>query len=469
MVFSSYKFIFLFLLPVLLIYSLLKKTKRASLVKIFLVLSSVVFYSWGQVRFLPVFLITMTVGYFLAAGISKSSKKPLRIFMLVLGIAEGLGVLFYYKYLNFTLYSFNRFLGTDFVLSQVILPLGISFYTFQIITYLVDVYRKEAPLCRFENYLLYITFFPQLVVGPIVRHRDFLPQLTDENILKTDEVSVSRGIVLFSVGCAKKILIANPLIDFAYTYYTTDSNSPLLAWGATIAFTFAYYFDFSGYSDMAVGLGNFFNIKLPFNFNSPYKSRNMADFWRRWNISVSTFFDDYVFRSVFRFGDGKVRLVAATFITFFLSGIWHGAGWNYILWGIANGILVAIVHLATLYRIKLPSFLSYFLTGACVLLTRVLFDSSSFTEIKKTYSLMFSFEWGSFSSFWQSLTLFVGENLEVCIIMLLSAIICFFFKNTKQISENYTPSYKWALLSAFLLCLSLANMTEVSRFLYFNF
>ncbi len=465
MIFSSYKFIFFFLPSVAAGYAVLKGLKKPLILKLWLVAASLVFYSWGQLSFLPVFLTALFSNYLFIKIIDSSKKKWVRVLFLVLGILEGLGVLFYYKYYNFTLYSFNRFAGTDFILKNIILPLGISFYTFQIMTYLIDVYRKEAQTSSLIDYLVYITFFPQLVVGPIVRHSQFLPQLEDEKVLSRNHEGVSLGIVLFSIGCAKKILIANPLINYALTYYGAEGGTPLQAWLATFAYTFAYYFDFSGYGDMALGLGRFFNVKLPFNFNSPYKARNMADFWRRWNISVSSFFDDYVFRNIFHFGDRRIKLVFATLVTFLVSGIWHGAGWNYILWGVVNGILVAIVNLATLHRIKLPSIVAYPLTAVCIIFTRVLFDSASFTEIKKTFSLMFSLSRETLFSLPQ----FVFENLETVLLILLSALICWGFKNTREISENFTLSYKWALVSSLLLVLSLMGMGEVSRFLYFNF
>ncbi len=462
MVFSSYIFIFGFLPVVWAVWAVLRWLKKETAVKIWLIVSSCVFYSWGQPKFLPVFLFALISNYAFMLGIKKSKTRVAQTVFMLLGILEGLGVLFVFKYLNFTLYSFNRFFGCDFVLKEIILPLGISFYTFQIMTYLIDVWRKKAELSPFLDYLCYVTFFPQLVVGPIVRHNEFIPQLTRENLLKHDPKAMSLGILTFSIGCAKKVLIANPLINFALTYYTQDGGDTTHAWCATLAYTFAYYFDFSGYGDMALGLGHFFNIKLPYNFNSPYKARNMADFWRRWNITVSSFFDDYVFRNVFRFGDRSIKLIFATLITFLVSGIWHGAGWNYILWGVANGILVSAVNLITVRGIRFPSFIAYPLTAICIVLTRVLFDSSSFTEIKKTYSLMFSFDFSGASEF-------LSNNLEAIILIIIGAVICFFFKNTKEIAENYRMSYKWAVISAVLLALSLFNMSQVSRFLYFDF
>lgn len=465
MIFSSYKFIFGFLPIVWIVWAILKKTKNTTLIKLWLILSSCVFYAWGQPKFLPVFLFALFSNYFFIVLINKSKNKLIRVFFLLLGIVEGLGVLFYFKYLNFAIYSINRFAGTDFALRNIILPLGISFYTFQIMTYLIDVWSDRAPVHNLLDYLTYITFFPQLVVGPIVRHGEFIPQLNRQNLLKTDSSQMSLGIVLFSIGCAKKILIADPLINFALEYYGQSGGTSLSAWFATFAYTFAYYFDFSGYGDMALGLGRFFNINLPFNFNSPYKARNMADFWRRWNITVSSFFDDYVFRNIFRFGDRRIKLVFATIITFLVSGIWHGAGWNYILWGITNGIFVAVVNLATVSRIRLPSFIAYPLTSVCIIFSRVLFDSSSFTEIKKTLSLMLSA--GSVTL--SELLTYISQNAEYIVLILTGAVICFFFKSTKEIADGYKPSLKWAIISAILLTVSVLNMSQVSRFLYFNF
>ncbi len=464
MIFSSYKFIFLFLPVVFIGYILLKKTKNDTARKLWLVISSLVFYSWGQVKFLPVFLFSLFSNYLFIKAIHTAKRKAVRIMFLVLGIAEGLSVLFYFKYFNFALSTVNTLAHTDFTLKNIILPLGISFYTFQIMTYLIDVFRKTATVSSLLDYLVYITFFPQLIVGPVVRHDEFLPQLEKDNFSKA-KGDFPRALLLFSIGCAKKILVADPLIEFALTYYGTASANPIHAWFATIAYTLAYYFDFSGYGDMALGLGKAFGINLPFNFNSPYKARNMADFWRRWNISVSKFFDDYVFRNVFTFGDRKAKLVFATILTFTLSGLWHGAGWNYVLWGIANGILVSCVNILTLHRIKLPSIVAFPLTSISILLTRVLFDSQSLSEIVKTYRLMFS----PIGEIFSQIPNFISDNFSHICLMALGCIICIFFKNTKEMCENFRPTLKTALWCALLLTLSLSRMGEVSRFLYFNF
>ena len=464
MIFSSYKFIFLFLPIVLIGYLLLKKTKNAPLVKLWLVISSLVFYSWGQVEFLPVFVFSLLSNYLFIKIIDKAKRKSVRVLFLILGVVESLSVLLYFKYFNFALSTVNTLAHTDFTLKNIILPLGISFYTFQIMTYLIDVFRKTAEVRPLLDYLVYITFFPQLIVGPIVRHDEFLPQLENDAFLHS-KPDFARAILLFSIGCGKKILIADPLIEFALTYYGTPSASPIHAWTATIAYTLAYYFDFSGYGDMALGLGKAFGIDLPFNFNSPYKSRNMADFWRRWNISVSKFFDDYVFRSVFTFGDRQLKLVFATILTFTLSGLWHGAGWNFVLWGVVNGILVSLVNLLTVHRIKFPSIIAFPLTSISILLTRVLFDSSGISEIVKTYRLMFS----PIGEIFSQIPSFVSDNARYICLIILGSIICLFFKNTKEMCENFCPTLKTALWCALILALSLSRMGEVSRFLYFNF
>ncbi|HEX9063068.1 MAG TPA: MBOAT family O-acyltransferase, partial [Clostridia bacterium] len=303
-------------------------------------------------------------------------------------------------------------------------------------------------------------------------HKDIITQLEDKDTYTFKPDSLIKGIFLFSIGCAKKILIADPLISFAQSFYGTSGAGGFFeAWAAVLAYTFAYYFDFSGYGDMAVGLGQMFNIKLPFNFDSPYKARNFAEFWRKWNITLSLFLNEYVFKLIYRFGDRAGKLVLATFVTFLASGIWHGAGWHYIFWGIVNGIFVCMAYLMTLNYKKMPFPVAWTLTFAGSVLVRVLFDSNSMIQAFNVYKSMFNVKM-AFSNtglFFSNGLSFIGANKEIILLLAIAAFITFGFKNTREMSEDFKPSLKYAAFAAVLLTLSLFRMGTVANFLYFQF
>lgn len=433
------------------------------------------FYAWGDPRFAPVLGITVVFNYLVAEGIKRCrapKNKVGAVFLLVLAVVENLGLLFYFKYVNFFLYNINYLAGTDYFIANIILPLGISFYTFQILSYVVEVFRGETEDFTFTEFCLFVTFFPQLIVGPVVRHNEFLPQIQAEGVNRLNKANILLGIVLFSIGCAKKIILADPLILHAQTFYNVLGNGDFFqAWGAVFAYTFAYYFDFSGYIDMALGLGLFFNIKLPINFNSPYKARNFSDFWQRWNITISRFFEDYIFHNIFHFGNGFGRLILATMATFLVSGIWHGAGWHFIFWGLANGVLVVCAYVMRLKGKEMPFFWAWALTFFFTLLVRVLFDSNNMTQAIAVYKTMFDLGalFSDPSAFWSAGLSYLKDNVTVMVLMAVSAVICFFAKNSNEIARDFSPKWQYAVFAGVLLTISLFHMTGVSQFLYFQF
>ena len=252
---------------------------------------------------------------------------------MCIAVVWNIGLLIYFKYSNFLIDNINFVLRTKIPELSVILPIGISFFTFHILAYVITYYREECELASLVDFAVFITFFPQLIVGPVVNEDEIFPQIAGSRLLLFDKVNICRGIILFSYGCAKKVLLANPMIDYATMFYggnVTDA-SVIQAWMGVLSYTLAYYFDFSGYIDMARGLGCLFGVNLPINFDSPYKARDFGDFWRRWNITISRFFNEYIFHNVFHFGDGLFKMCIAVLATFFVSGVWHGAGWHYIL------------------------------------------------------------------------------------------------------------------------------------------
>lgn len=468
MIFSSYKFIFAFFPVVYLVYNILRKAQKPALMKGWLVLASLFFYGFGDYRFFSILLFTAIFNFVISAllQLKHNNYKAFRIFLLIVALAENLGLLFYFKYRNFFFENINLAFGTDFTIKNIILPLGISFYTFQLISYILDSYKREAKGYKFIDYMVFVTFFPQLIVGPVVSHDQIIPQLTKENLSKIDSKNIMLGILLFAIGCFKKTVIADPLITHAANFYNASEVSGTVnAWSAVISYTFAYYFDFSGYIDMALGLGRLFNIELPQNFNSPYKARNFADFWRRWNMTVSGFLNDKVFRNIFHFGDGVVKLIVATIITFIVSGLWHGAGWHYIWWGVANGVLVCFANVMTLHRKKLPFPLAWALTFFFSMLVRVLFDALSTTQALEIYKVMFT----PAPDIWLQLSEYASANGGIIVLIILSAIITFGFKNTNEIAESFEPNTRYACLAAALMAISLFSMGQVSNFLYFQF
>lgn len=469
MIFSSYRFIFLFLPVTLAGGALLRRTGRPVWEKLWLAAASLAFYGIGQPDFFFGFVALVLNNYYLGEGIARGERKAVRIALLTLTVVWDIGALFYFKYLNFFLESVNLLFRTGFSLYNILLPLGISFFTFQMLAYVIDVYKDGKTAATLLDYVLFVTFFPQLIVGPVVKREELLPQIEGESLLRYDPLNVCRGAMLFSAGCAKKILLADPLIAYASSFYGGDVGQASLAaaWAGVLAYTFAYYFDFSGYIDMARGIGYLFGVELPINFDSPYKARNFADFWRRWNMTISRFFSESIFGTIFHFGDGIIKLIIATLATFLVSGLWHGADWHYLAWGVVNGLLVCCANIMTLYRKSLPKALAVGLTFFGSVLVRVLFDCNGMTQAMQIYRKLFTAEpWNAFLT---GLGKLAAENWYALLLLAVGAVICFCCKNTNEISKRTSFGKRDAVYAAIMLMLSIFNMSQVSGFLYFNF
>lgn len=339
MIFNSYVFIFLFF-PLCLFgyYALIyRKKKRAA--QCFLLLMSFWFYGYFQVNYLLIMLFSIAVNYCFHRLLSKRPSGKL----LFLAVAVNLGVLFYFKYFDFMIENINMLTGSSFALRHVLLPLGISFFTFQQIGFVVDTYRGEVKDCGLLPYALFVAFFPQLIAGPIVTQAEMLPQFSRMGDQKCDWEKFARGYALFVTGLFKKVILADTLgAGVSYGY----SNIALLGrWDAVIvifAYSLQLYFDFSGYCDMAGGIGRMLGLEIPANFNSPYKAVNIVDFWKRWHITLNRFFTSYVYIPLGGNRRGKGRMYLNFLIVFFLSGVWHGAGWNFIIWGMLHGVLYVL-------------------------------------------------------------------------------------------------------------------------------
>lgn len=467
MIFSSYRFLFLFLPAVLLGYHLLRLRGRMTWAKVWLVAASLVFYAVGQPDFLIGFVALAAGNYLLALGLGRLKRG--RGLLMAAAAIWNLGALFYFKYLNFFLEGVNLFAGTAFPLAERLLPIGISFFTFQMLAYAGHIYRAPEDLDGPLDYAVFVTFFPQLIVGPVVKRGELMPQLAGNKLRTFDRVNVCRGLMLLAVGCAKKTVLADPMIKFASGFYGGDvaAASPVTAWCGVLAYTFAYYFDFSGYIDMARGIGCFFGVELPVNFDSPYKARNFAEFWRRWNMTVSRFFSETVFGRLFHFGDGVGRLILATLATFLASGLWHGADWHFLAWGLVNGALVCCANLMTLKRKSLPKPLAVGLTFFASVLVRVLFDCNGMTQALQVYRRLFT-PVGP-GTLLADLAAFGAANWYLLALLAVAAVLCFCCKNSNEISQKTEFTARDGLFAGALFALSLVHMTQVSGFLYFNF
>ena len=348
MLFNSHVFIFAFLPLALIGYFAIARYASGREAQVFAVLASLVFYGWWSVPFLFLLLASILINFALGKGLLRLAlaQRPGGRPLLVLGIAANLAVLAYYKYAAFVLANVQALTGTQFALEAVVLPLAISFFTFQQIAYLVDAARREVEDHGLVDYMLFVTFFPQLIAGPIVHHREMMRQFHD-GAVRFDHASFASGIVFFVIGLAKKVLLADQLSALADPVFAgADAAPPELwaAWQGVLAFSLGIYFDFSGYSDMAVGLGRMFGIKLPYNFNSPYQATSIVDFWRRWHITLSRFLRDYLYIALGGNRHGPVRRYANLMITMLLGGLWHGAGWTFVVWGALHGFYLLINH-----------------------------------------------------------------------------------------------------------------------------
>ncbi|MCI8307711.1 MAG: MBOAT family protein [Lachnospiraceae bacterium] len=482
MIFSTYQFILLFLPIVFTVYFVLHHLKLNQMAKIWLILASFYFYAQGSPDFFPFFMGSVIGNYIIGTtlgSIQGDEHKRERKLLLLVGVLANVGLLGYYKYTDFFISNFNYVTGSDIALKHIILPIGISFFTFQLIAFLVDSYRGETQEYDVTNYLLFITFFPQLIVGPIIHHKEVVPQFADRNNQRLNYENVAKGLFIFSIGCAKKMLLADPLTTDAELFFNNLNEIMangtlkfLSSWFYSLEYTVSYYFDLSGYADMAIGLGWMFNIAIPQNFDSPYKAKDFQDYWKRWHMTLSRFLGAYIFRSVYKKNVKYRNYYIATMVTFFVSGFWHGAGWTFVVWGVINGALVCIAAWRNRKGKKTPLWLGVPLTFILAILVRVLFVSNTFTDAWNVYEGMFNFaSLGSgMSEIAHNVASFVANHQTMGLTCLIGLFICWFTPTTKTISDKFTTK-KWYYLvyAAVLLSICIFKMDKVVQFLYFQF
>ena len=392
MLFNSYEFIFAFLPLTFFIYFYLLKKRLSVGARGFLVFASLFFYSWWNVAYLPLILGSILFNYVVGNTLSDESKK-IRVgkkALLVFGIASNLALLGYFKYSDFFIENFNLITDSAINPLHVILPLGISFFTFTQIAFLVDSYKGEVKEYDFLRYMLFVTYFPHLLAGPIIHHKDMMPQFASRWNMAIRYKNVAAGLFLFSIGLFKKVVIADTFAVWANNGFDTAVTLNMIeAWATSLSYTFQLYFDFSGYTDMAIGASLLFNIKLPINFNSPYKATSIQDFWRRWHITLSTFLKDYIYIPLGGNRKGTFRTSTNLMATFILGGIWHGAGWTFVFWGFLHGVALVINHLWKSIGLKMPMLLAWFITFNFVNIAWVFFRAKEWSDALKVLRAMF--------------------------------------------------------------------------------
>lgn len=390
MLFNSFEFIFVFLPVVLLAYFSLNRLNLHQWAKGVLVLASLYFYAFFNTSYLPIIVSSILVNYGVAVGMRKWDGVTKKV-LFGIGLLFNLGMLGYFKYTDFMIENVNALFNTSYTLKNILLPLGISFFTFQQLAFVVDTYKNKGRLPKFLDYCNFVTFFPQLIAGPIVLPEEMLPQFEDKANRNPRAKNLFDGIFIFSVGLAKKVIIADSIAVFANAGYNLDLPHYTMAeaWLISLSYTFQLYFDFSGYCDMAIGIGKMFNINLPLNFNAPYRATNFQDFWRRWHITLNRFLTQYVYIPLGGSRRKEVRVYFNIGIVFLISGIWHGAGWTFVVWGVCHGIGVMIHRIWKKKGYSMPSGLGMFITFFFINILWVLFRADNMHEAWVIISSMF--------------------------------------------------------------------------------
>jgi alginate O-acetyltransferase complex protein AlgI len=486
LLFNSYVFIFAFLPVTFLIYFYLNHKRLTEASKGFLVFSSLFFYSWWNVAYLPIILISMLFNYVVGnslnieGGNNRHAKKSILIF----GITSNLALLGYFKYSNFFIENVNLLTNAGFPTLDLALPLAISFFTFQQISYLVDSYRGETIEYDFLNYALFVTFFPQLIAGPIVHHKEMMPQFSQVRNKIKNYRNIAVGLFIFSIGLFKKTVIADTFSLWAIPGFDAATTLNFFeAWATSLSYTFQLYFDFSGYTDMAIGAALLFNIKLPINFNSPYKATDIQDFWRRWHITLSRFLKDYVYIPLGGNRNGKFITYNNLLFTFIVGGVWHGAGWTFIFWGGLHGIALVIHRAWNKLGFKLWTWLAWLITFNFINIAWVFFRAKEWDDALKVLGGMFSLDnivlpekleskLSFLAHYGVEFNVWAGNikgSIWTIIWLLCGFVIILLFKNTKKILYTFSPNVINSIFFVIVFGVGILAVTRESEFLYFNF
>ena len=483
MLFNSYEFIFLFLPLSFFIYFFLLQKRLITGAKGFLVFASLFFYSWWNVAYLPLILSSMLFNYVIGNSLNENFKK-VRIHkstLLAFGIIANLALLGYFKYSDFFIENFNLAFDGSMPLLHLALPLAISFFTFQQIAYLVDSYRGETAEYDFLNYALFVTFFPQLIAGPIVHHAEMMPQFASKWNLVKNYKNIAAGLFIFSIGLFKKVVIADAFARWATAGFDYAETLNLLeAWATSLSYTFQLYFDFSGYTDMAIGTALLFNIKLPINFNSPYKALDIQDFWRRWHITLSRFLRDYIYIPLGGNRNGSFRTYNNLLATFILGGIWHGAGWTFVFWGFLHGMALVIHRFWKNLGFTMPKFLAWFITFNFINIAWVFFRAKEWEDAIKVLAGMLGQSGvllpeklapylSSYNFNFSEVYTHIGAASQTTLYIILAFIVTAAFPNTMELRKRFAYNRKWMTFYVFVTGYALLSLNQMSEFIYFNF
>jgi alginate O-acetyltransferase complex protein AlgI len=513
MLFNSYAFL-LGYLPVTVFgffaFSRLGKRVGAA----WLALCSLFFYAWWDYRYVVLLLASICGNYFAGSRIAHHAGTRLGKQLLGLAVASNLLLLGYYKYADFFLSSANALLGSKWPLLSIALPIGISFFTFTQIAFLADAYAGKVKEYRFIYYVLFVAYFPHLIAGPVLHHKEMMPQFDEDTNYNPDASNFAIGLTIFAIGLAKKVLIADSLAGYATPVFASNAAAPSLfvAWGGALAYTFQLYFDFSGYSDMAIGLSRIFGVRLPLNFNSPYKAANINEFWRRWHMTLSRFLRDYLYIPLGGNRRGAVRRRVNLLTTMVLGGLWHGAGWTFVIWGAIHGGLLVINHawrgFAQMLPFHLPKraarILSIALTFGCVVFAWVYFRAPDLVSANRIVLGMvgvngaaipdaIASRFGALRPLFEGLGIraFLGGGtsfIETWSWVMAAAAIAFLCPNTQQIMGRFEPALPpesnqlmvstrlvWqprrslAVGIGILFALGILALSRPTEFLYFQF
>ena len=489
MLFNSYTFILTFLPLTVAGYFLLQKYLSEKWARLFLLAASLGFMSYWNIHFALILLLSVGVNYILGAALSafsaENAKRKKQIF--IAAISANILFLGFFKYSNFFLENINAVFSSHIGALQILLPLGISFYTFMQIVWLTDIYHHGGFRYDFLRYCLYVTFFPYVISGPIAYHKEIVPQMQSEKARHFHVENLCRGVFIFSIGLFKKTAIADTLALIANGGF--DASSALTfteAWLTSLSFTMQLYFDFSGYTDMAIGAALLFNIDIPANFNSPYKSLSIQEFWRRWHITLSRFLRDYIYIPLGGNRSGEVRTLINLMLTFLIGGLWHGAAWTFVFWGFLHGAALCIHRLWKNTGIHMNKILAWFLTFNFINMAWVFFRARDWDNALNVLKGMTGQNGILVSSnlagspVWQKLTV-IGirfgpwrENLPpmdsimyfLCVLLIPLVLLA---KNSNQLLLKFLPGWKTALAVSLMMLVGLLLLNKTSSFLYFTF
>ncbi|MCR5357959.1 MAG: MBOAT family protein [Lachnospiraceae bacterium] len=490
MVFNSYIFVFVFLPAVIIIYHLLNKTGHYLPGRLFLLAASLLFYLCSDVSSAPVLIASILINYCIHLALTgKESRIPVRRLLLVSGLILNIGCLIVFKYLGFFAGIISSFTGRGIAVWDLMLPLGISYYTFSQIMVLSDSYRDPTVKYSFIDYALFVTFFPKILMGPIAKASQMIPQFNDELRKKADPEKIAGGMVIFAVGLSKKVLLADNLAPYVtWGYSNIDTLGSTNALLVMLAYTLQIYFDFSGFCDMASAICLMLGLSLPDNFLSPYRACSVAEFWKRWHITLTGFFTEYVYIPLGGNRKGSVRTYVNMFIIFFLSGLWHGAAFTFIIWGLIHGIGISVCRMLRGTKRKLPKPVAHLLTFIFVNIAWIFFRSQTLEEAFGFLKQLFSFKFTPVSmellaaatpselQFLQWFLLNVSNRppyinglVIVLGFLILCTVISMCCKNATERLAALKLNSRAVLTTVILMVLSILSLSGVTEYIYTNF